>query len=160
MAKQTKVLYTDKCTFLKTSRDRSSVMPAALAAFFMVGTLLVSILWQDPLMTIVGVVGLTANLLMLYLVRRNEVGSFEVREDGIRFPKPRDAFVEFDRIRKVRTMDQRTNWIFRTRYIEIVDLDGARYVISDRRIPGTDYVTGDYGKVERAISERFNELDR
>ncbi len=101
-----------------------------------------------------------ANLVMLYLIRKNKVGFFEVRADGIKFPKPRDDFVRFSDIKRFRTKDERALRIFRTRYIEIKEEDGPVHVISNRRIPGSDYISSDLDDIERIVRDRWNRLNR
>jgi hypothetical protein len=155
-----KTRYSDKGTFLKNGKDRSSVAPILFSLFFIAGITADVILWgTDLLILFVGIVGLAAQMTMLYLIRKNHKGAFEVTEEGIRFPKPRDAFVRFSDIKGFKTEDAQP-FFYHLRCMTIETDGGGTYIISNRKLKDSDYVSGDFVKIESAIRERWNEMNR
>jgi hypothetical protein len=155
-----RILYSDRNTFLRTGKDRSSIAPIVFSLFFIAGIAADIILWGGDLLILsVGIVGLAAQMFLLYLIRKNHRGRFEIDEKGIRFPKPRDEYIEFSRIKGFKTEDIQ-RFPFRTRYMEIRCDDGSIYLISNKKLRQADYVTSDFVKVEETIRDRWNHLNR
>jgi hypothetical protein len=155
-----RTLYTDRNTFLRTGKDRSSIAPIVFSLFFIAGIAADIILWGgDPLILSVGIVGLAAQIVSLYLIRKNHRGHFEIDERGIRFPRPRDTYIEFSKIKGFKTEDKQ-QFLFHTRYMEIRCDDGSNYVISNKKLRPSDYITADFVRIETSIRDRWNQLNR